>query len=87
MSATKSSPKKINSILKKRRRWDRDKSSRSTTPSERPRVFFSQTILIRQHSTHDEDGNKIEGSEVYSEEGLGPEGKVKNTEEKEVVLR
>ena len=83
MSAIKSSPKKINSILKKHRRWDPDKSSPSTTPSERPRAFFSETISLRQHSVHDKDGNKIEGSEVYSEEGLGPEGKVKNAEEKE----
>ena len=85
MSAIKSSPHPRKNILKKQkhRRWYPNKSSPSTTPSERPRAFFSQTILVRQHSAHDDDGNRIEGSEVYSEEGLGPEGKIKNTEEKE----
>lgn len=88
MSAVKSppaSPKKRKSSLKPRaaRRWPSNEDSPSTKPSACTRAFFSQTILVRQHSAHDDDGNRIEGSEVHSEDRLGPEGKIKNTEEQE----
>ena len=69
-------PKKINSILKKDSRY----TSSPPAPSKRPRAFFSQTTLVRQHSDHDVEGNKIE---VFFAVKLGPEGKVKTTEEKE----
>ena len=88
MSAVKSppaSPKKRKSSLKPRaaRRWPSNEDSPTAEPSACTRAFFSQTVYVRQHSAHDEDGNKIEKSEVHSEEGLGPEGIEKTAEQME----
>lgn len=67
--ASKKHPRK--SILK---RTERDANKNKlvkhsiTGRKARPaRATFHQIVAIRQHSEHDEDGNAIEGSAVYSE--------------------
>lgn len=76
-------PKKSNLKRRGARRWPSNEDSPAAEPSACTKAYFSQTVYVRQHSVHDEDGNKIEGSEVHSEEGLGPEGIEKTAEQME----
>jgi len=87
MSVVKSppapAPKKSNLKRRGARRWPSKEDSPAAEPSACTKAYFSQTVYVRQHSAHDEDGNKIKGSEVHSEEGLGPQGIEKTAEQME----